>query len=102
MLDKNQNLVCFKLLITNFFLGWFIGPFPCDQGGKTSLYHGTCEKIKTYPQTPQGGLLNSLHFGKSPLGDLGVDIKRRAYSIALWDGGKKNKRQCLSIHDSFS
>jgi hypothetical protein len=31
------------------------------------------EKIRFYPQTPQGGLYNLLDFNKSPLGDLGVN-----------------------------
>jgi len=34
------------------------------------------QKVVIYPQTPQGGLFNSLSFSKSPLGDLGVDSKR--------------------------
>jgi hypothetical protein len=38
-----------------------------------------------YPQTPQGGLFNSTHFFKSPLGDLGVDIKRSAFLTASSD-----------------
>jgi hypothetical protein len=33
---------------------------------------GAVEKVRFYPQTPQGGLYNLLDFNKSPLGDLGV------------------------------
>jgi len=41
---------------------------------------GAVEKVRFYPQTPQGGLYNLLDLNKSPLGDLGVNMRRLVFS----------------------
>jgi hypothetical protein len=44
-----------------------------------------------HPQTPQGGLINTLHFGKSPSGDLGVKSKRGLFWMHCGIGVKRKK-----------
>lgn len=46
---------------------------------------GGVEKVVLYPQTPQGGLNKLLNFSKSPLGDLGVQTRKRTFSTAPRD-----------------
>jgi len=50
--------------------------------------NGGVEKVRFYPQTPQGGLYNLLDFNKSPLGDLGVNMRRLALSTVPFRGEK--------------
>jgi len=42
----------------------------------------TVSKVDFNPQTPQGGLYRSLFFNKSPLGDLGVDLRIQTFDTA--------------------
>jgi hypothetical protein len=49
---------------------------------------GAVEKVRFYPQTPQGGLSKLLYFNKSPLGvpiaiGIGVSQRKLTFSTAL-------------------
>ena len=41
-------------------------------------------KVLIYPLAPQGGNYKYLYIKKSPLGDLGVNIKKRAFETPLF------------------
>jgi|WetSurMetagenome_2_1015567.scaffolds.fasta_scaffold384070_2 hypothetical protein len=80
-------------------------PHPAEAGfGMTNFFcfrgedNEDVSKDRFYPQTPQGGLSNSLIFNKSPLGDLGVDIEKGAFKTAPLSSPYKSPKPCHSGH----
>jgi hypothetical protein len=60
---------------------------------KKSIYckgHEVVSNVNFNPQTPQGGLYKLLSFSKSPLGDLGVDLRKQTFETTSTQNSPRN------------